>query len=45
MDNIYLGKIDALRGTHLTHGLGFGDINKDGRKDVISREGMVGSAS
>ncbi len=31
---------DTLRGTHLfTHGLGFGDINGDGRKDVITRQG------
>jgi hypothetical protein len=31
---------DSLRGTNLfTHGLGYGDINKDGRKDVIIREG------
>lgn len=36
----YIISNDTLRGTHLfTHGLGFGDINKDGRKDVISREG------
>lgn len=31
---------DSLRGTHMyTHGLGFGDINKDGREDVVMREG------
>lgn len=31
---------DTLRGTHLfTHGLGYGDINLDGRKDVLIREG------
>lgn len=31
---------DTLRGTDLfTHGLGFGDMNGDGRKDVIYREG------
>jgi hypothetical protein len=31
---------DSLRGTHrYTHGLGFGDMNKDGRTDVIYREG------
>jgi len=28
------------RGTHqFTHGLGFGDVNKDGRKDVVIRHG------
>lgn len=31
---------DTLRGTHkYTHGLGFGDINLDGRTDVVFREG------
>lgn len=31
---------DSVRGTHMyTHGLGFGDINKDGREDVLIREG------
>lgn len=31
---------DTLTGTHLfTHGLGLGDLNRDGRKDVIIREG------
>ncbi len=31
---------DTLQGTHkYTHGLGLGDINMDGRKDVITREG------
>ncbi|MGN6490831.1 MAG: FG-GAP repeat domain-containing protein [Agriterribacter sp.] len=31
---------DTLQSTHMfTHGLGYGDINKDGRKDVIVREG------
>jgi hypothetical protein len=31
---------DTLRGTHkYTHGLGFGDMNLDGRIDVIYREG------
>jgi hypothetical protein len=31
---------DTLQGTHkYTHGLGLGDINLDGRKDVITREG------
>jgi len=31
---------DTVRGTHMyTHGLGFGDINKDGREDVVIREG------
>lgn len=31
---------DTLRGTNLfTHGLGWGDINLDGRKDVLIREG------
>lgn len=36
----YVISTDTLRGTHhFTHGLGFGDINGDGRKDVIIREG------
>ncbi|MGN6490601.1 MAG: FG-GAP repeat domain-containing protein [Agriterribacter sp.] len=31
---------DTVRGTNLfTHGLGWGDINLDGRKDVLIREG------
>lgn len=31
---------DTLQSTHMfTHGLGYGDINGDGRKDVIVREG------
>ncbi len=31
---------DSVRGTHMyTHGLGFGDFNKDGRQDVVMREG------
>lgn len=31
---------DTLRGTEMfTHGIGLGDMNKDGRKDVIYREG------
>lgn len=31
---------DTVRGTHMyTHGLGLGDINLDGRKDVLIREG------
>ena len=31
---------DTLQGTHkYTHGLGLGDINRDGRADVITREG------
>ncbi len=31
---------DSVRGTHMyTHGLGFGDMNKDGRVDVVIREG------
>lgn len=31
---------DSLRGTHrYTHGLGWGDVNGDGRNDVIIREG------
>ncbi|MBO9150834.1 FG-GAP repeat domain-containing protein [Chitinophaga sp. GCM10012297] len=31
---------DSLLGTHkYTHGLGWGDVNKDGRNDVIIREG------
>ena len=31
---------DSLRGTHrYTHGLGWGDLNKDGRKDVIITTG------
>ncbi len=36
----YVISNDSLRGTNLfAHGLGFGDINGDGRKDVIIREG------
>ncbi len=31
---------DSIRGTHMyTHGLGFGDMNNDGRTDVVMREG------
>ena len=31
---------DSVRGTHMfTHGLGFGDMNKDGREDVVMRDG------
>ncbi|MBX3256294.1 MAG: VCBS repeat-containing protein [Chitinophagaceae bacterium] len=31
---------DTLQSTHMfTHGLGYGDINGDGRKDVVVREG------
>ena len=31
---------DSVIGTHMyTHGLGFGDFNKDGREDVVMREG------
>ncbi len=31
---------DSVRGTHMyTHGLGFGDMNHDGRMDVVMREG------
>jgi len=31
---------DSVRGTHMyTHGLGMGDFNKDGREDVVMREG------
>jgi hypothetical protein len=31
---------DSVRGTHMyTHGLGFGDMNADGREDVLMREG------
>lgn len=31
---------DSLQSTHMfTHGLGFGDMNADGRKDVVVREG------
>lgn len=31
---------DSLLGTHqYTHGIGFGDINMDGREDVVFREG------
>ncbi len=31
---------DSVRGTHMyTHGLGFGDMNRDGRTDVVMREG------
>ena len=36
----YVISTDTLRGTHqYTHGLGFGDINLDGRADVVFREG------
>jgi hypothetical protein len=31
---------DSVLGTHqYTHGLGFGDMNKDGREDIVIREG------
>ncbi|MGN6439536.1 MAG: FG-GAP repeat domain-containing protein [Agriterribacter sp.] len=37
---IYTISNDTVRGTNLfTHGLGWGDINLDGRKDVLIREG------
>jgi hypothetical protein len=36
----YVISNDTLNSTHLfTHGLGYGDINGDGRKDVITRGG------
>ena len=36
----YLISNDSLIGTHMyTHGIGCGDINGDGRKDVVIREG------
>jgi hypothetical protein len=36
----YIISNDTLLGTHqYTHGLGFGDINQDGRQDVLIREG------
>jgi FG-GAP-like repeat len=36
----YIISIDSLQSTHrYTHGLGFSDINLDGKKDVIVREG------
>lgn len=36
----YVISNDSLTGTHkFTHGLGYGDINLDGRKDVLFREG------
>ena len=36
----YVISNDSVRGTHrYTHGLGFGDMNKDGRADVIYRKG------
>lgn len=36
----YVISTDSLRGTHkYTHGLGWGDLNKDGRKDVIIKSG------
>lgn len=36
----YVISNDTLRGTHMyTHGLGLGDVNGDGRKDVIIRDG------
>lgn len=38
--NEYVISSDTLRGTHqYTHGLGFGDVNLDGRSDVVYREG------
>lgn len=37
---VYTISTDSLQSTHrYTHGLGFGDINLDGKKDVIVREG------
>lgn len=36
----YIISNDSLQSTHVyTHGLGYGDINGDGRKDVVVREG------
>jgi hypothetical protein len=36
----YVISSDSLRGTHrYTHGLGWGDVNKDGRNDVIIKTG------
>lgn len=36
----YTISTDTVRGTHhFTHGMGYGDINGDGRKDVLIREG------
>ncbi len=36
----YVISNDSLRGTHrYTHGLGWGDVNKDGRNDVIIKTG------
>lgn len=36
----YIISNDSLQSTHrYTHGLGFGDMNLDGRKDIIVREG------
>ena len=36
----YVISNDTLRGTHrYTHGLGWGDVNKDGRNDVIIKSG------
>ncbi|MES2797023.1 MAG: FG-GAP-like repeat-containing protein [Bacteroidota bacterium] len=36
----YVISNDSLQSTHrYTHGLGFGDVNLDGKKDVIVREG------
>lgn len=36
----YIISNDSLQSTHkYTHGLGFGDMNMDGKKDVIVREG------
>jgi hypothetical protein len=36
----YVISNDSLQSTHrYTHGLGFGDMNLDGRKDIIVREG------
>ena len=36
----YIISSDTLQGTHrYTHGLGMADMNADGRKDVITREG------
>lgn len=37
---VYIISADSVRGTHqFTHGLGFNDINKDGRPDVFIKDG------